>query len=98
MVRYNTCAHFSGATTSYSRYFQDYQQFVERPNMLARRVEFETRMRMSSSSNWTSVFSTTMSISTFWSGSSERAIWRTRSNSLRCWLLLASFGLACRRY
>lgn len=36
----NRRAHFSwGNATSYSRYFQDYQQFVERPNVLARKVE-----------------------------------------------------------
>ena len=38
----NTRAHFSwGNTTSYSRYFQDYQQFIERPSVLARRAEDE---------------------------------------------------------
>lgn len=38
----NTRAHFSwGNATSYSRYFQDYQQFVERPNVLARKAEGE---------------------------------------------------------
>lgn len=38
----NKRAHFSwGNATSYSRYFQDYQQFVERPNVLARKVESE---------------------------------------------------------
>lgn len=35
-------AHFSwGNATTYSRYFQDYQQFVERPNAMARKVESE---------------------------------------------------------
>ena len=38
----NQRAHFSwGNSTSYSRYFQDYQQFVERPNVLARKAESE---------------------------------------------------------
>ena len=38
----NRRAYFSwGNATSYSRYFQDYQQFVERPNVLARKVESE---------------------------------------------------------
>lgn len=38
----NTRAHFSwGNSTSYSRYFQDYQQFIERPNVLARKTESE---------------------------------------------------------
>lgn len=38
----NRRAHFSwGNATTYSRYFQDYQQFVERPNVLARKVESE---------------------------------------------------------
>lgn len=38
----NRRAHFSwGNATSYSRYFQDYQQFVERPNVLARKAESE---------------------------------------------------------
>ncbi len=38
----NTRAHFSwGNTTSYSRYFQDYQQFIERPSVLARKAEDE---------------------------------------------------------
>ena len=36
----NRQARFSwGNATSYSRYFQDYQQFVERPNVLARKTE-----------------------------------------------------------
>src|SRR5574337_2147321 len=38
----NQRAHFSwGNATSYSRYFQDYQQFVERPNVLARKAASE---------------------------------------------------------
>lgn len=38
----NTRAHFSwGNATSYSRYFQDYQQFIERPSVLARKAESE---------------------------------------------------------
>lgn len=39
----NTRAHFTwGNSTSYSRYFQDYQQFVERPTILARKIEAES--------------------------------------------------------
>ena len=38
----NSRAHFSwGNSTSYSRYFQDYQQFIERPSVLARKAESE---------------------------------------------------------
>jgi hypothetical protein len=39
----NRRAQFSwGNATTYSRYFQDYQQFVERPNILARKAESES--------------------------------------------------------
>lgn len=38
----NSRAHFSwGNSTTYSRYFQDYQQFIERPSVLAREAERE---------------------------------------------------------
>lgn len=38
----NTRAQFSwGNATSYSRYFQDYQQFIERPSVMARKAEDE---------------------------------------------------------
>ena len=56
----NRRAYFSwGNSTTYSRYFQDYQQFVGRPTILARKVEAE-------SGKGTTVFVVKLDLSAFY--------------------------------